>query len=444
MTLRFGTDGVRGLANAELTPELVLELGRAAARTFGCDRIVIGRDTRRSGPLLEAALAAGLASEGVIVERLGVVPTPGVAWVGAHEGIPGAVISASHNPAPDNGVKFFAAGGRKLDDSTEERLEAELDTLLASGTGDRSPTGERIGPIEDRPDRVEAYVAALVASVDGGLDGISLVLDCANGAGTSVGPEVFRRLGAGVEVINDRPDGDNINEGCGSLHPELLAAAVVEAQADVGLALDGDADRVIAVDAEGNVVDGDHIIAICALDRLARGRLPGNGVAVTVMTNLGFRIAMADHGVRVIETPVGDRHVLEAIERGGLVLGGEQSGHVIFRELATTGDGVLTGVQLLDAVRRSGRPLAELARDTMTRLPQVLLNVEVAAAGADVTGQAAAEIAEVEGSLADRGRVLIRPSGTEPVVRVMVEAPTEDEARAAAERLASAIRRATR
>ena len=444
MTLRFGTDGVRGLANVDLTPELVLALGRAAARTFGAARVVVGRDTRRSGPLLESALAAGFAAEGVSVERLGLAPTPAVAWVAAREQIPGGVVSASHNPAPDNGVKFFASGGRKLDDATEERLEAELDRVVSGGLDAAAvpvPTGSAVGRIEERADLVDEYVGALAGSTDVRLDGLSLVLDCANGAAVGIAPEVFRRLGARVDAINTATDGDTINRACGSTDPRGLARAVVGAGADVGLAFDGDADRVIAVDGQGAVVDGDHIIAVCALDLLSRGRLSGGAVAVTVMTNLGFRIGMAERGIRVVETPVGDRHVLETIEREHLSLGGEQSGHVIFRDLATTGDGVLTGVQFLTAVRRSGRSLEELARDAMTRLPQVLVNVTVEGSGTDVTALVGDEVAAVEAELGDHGRVLIRPSGTEPLVRVMVEAPTEEEATAAARRLAAAIRR---
>jgi phosphoglucosamine mutase len=437
VTLRFGTDGVRGLANVELTPELVLAFGRATARVLGAERLLVGRDPRRSGPLLEAALAAGLAAEGCTVERLGVIPTPGVAWLSAADGVPGAMISASHNPFPDNGIKLFAAGGRKIADDTQVRLEAELDRLLA-GPGGETRTGAEVGAVLDTVDgAVARYVDALVGSLDGRhLTGLRVVLDCANGAASEVGPEVVRRLGADVEVLHASPDGCNINDRCGSTHPQDLQRAVVEAGAHVGLAFDGDADRVLAVDHEGAIVDGDHLIALCALDLAARDRLAERTVVVTVMTNLGFRLAMAEHGITVVETPVGDRHVLQALEDGGWSLGGEQSGHVIFSELAATGDGVLTGLQVLDVMRRSGRSLAALAADAMTRLPQVLLNVTVDRRAADVADRMAAEIAEVERQLGDHGRVLVRPSGTEPLVRVMVEAPDEQAATAAAERLA--------
>jgi phosphoglucosamine mutase len=434
VTLRFGTDGVRGRVGDELTPELVLALGRAAARVLGADRFLVGRDTRLSGPLVEGALAAGLAAEGATVERLGVVPTPAVAALAAAEGVPGAVISASHNTYADNGVKLFTAGGRKLDDAVEDRLEAELDR-----PGDPR-TGVAVGAVVDRADGGERYVAGLVGSLEGRrLDGLRVVLDCANGAASAVGPEALRRLGATVDVVAAAPDGRNINEGCGSTAPGLLAERVLAWGADAGLAVDGDADRVVAVDATGRVVDGDHLMAVCALDLAARGLLAERTVVVTVMSNLGFRLAMAEHDVRVVETPVGDRHVLEALERGGWSLGGEQSGHVIFPGLATTGDGLLTGIQVLDAVRRSGRGLADLA-SVMRSLPQVLRNVPVAARGLDLGAALAEDVAAEEAGLGE-GRVLLRASGTEPVVRVMVEADSRERAEAAADRLVTAVRR---
>ncbi|MEA2685668.1 MAG: phosphoglucosamine mutase, partial [Actinomycetota bacterium] len=371
--MRFGTDGVRGVANRELTPELVLALGRAAARVFGAERMLVGRDTRVSGPFLQAALAAGLMAEGVAVADLGVLPTPGVAWLSAAEGQPGAVISASHNPFEDNGIKFFAAGGRKLSDEVEARLEAELDRLLSIGPGARlpGPTGAGVGTLllNGGHDR---YVDWLVDGLPAGaLAGLSVVLDCANGAAWEVAPEVFRRLGAVVHVIHDTPDGRNINDGCGSTHPGDLQVEVVARGADVGLAFDGDADRVLAVDGAGRLVDGDQLIALLALDRQAAGRLPDTTVVVTVMANLGFRQAMKAAGIHLVETDVGDRYVLEALEKGGWTLGGEQSGHVIFRDLATTGDGILTGLQVLGVVVRSGRSLAELA-SVVVRRPQIL------------------------------------------------------------------------
>ncbi|HVF73515.1 MAG TPA: phosphoglucosamine mutase [Acidimicrobiales bacterium] len=436
--LRFGTDGIRGVANVELTPELVLALGRAAARVLGGDTFAVGRDTRCSSEMLQAALSAGLTAEGIEqVVDLGVVPTPGVAHMAAAHEWAGAMISASHNPWTDNGVKFFNVGGRKLTDEQEERLEAELDAAARSTTAN---VGEIYKPIRG----AQQYVDHLLEVLEGrSLKGLSVVLDCANGAASDVAAEVFSRLGATVRSIAFLPDGTNINEGCGSTHPETLQAAVVEHEADLGLAFDGDADRVLAVDHRGRLVDGDHLIALCALDLQERGRLKDDTVVVTVMTNLGFRLAMAERGIRVHETQVGDRYVLEALDANGWSLGGEQSGHVIFRDLATTGDGILTGLQVADLVLRSGRRLAELADAAMTRLPQVLRNVRVA----DRDGLALAhelwdEVAEVEAELGDHGRVLLRPSGTEPVVRVMVEAPTAEQAEAAARRLSDAVARA--
>jgi len=447
--LKFGTDGVRGVANVELTPELALALGRAAVRVLGGGRYAIGRDTRRSGPLLESALAAGLASEGADVTVLGVVPTPEVAWWSATEGAPAAMVSASHNPFADNGIKLFSAGGRKLADDVEQRLEVELQGLLGavvSGDdvappGGAVPAGAQVGRIlsaaGDGPH--QGYAAAVVASIEGRrLDGLTALVDCANGSASVVAPHVLRDLGVDVHVLHDRPDGTNINDGCGSTHTDGLARAVVERGADLGVAFDGDADRVLMVDAAGEMVDGDQLIALCAVDRHERGTLPGDAVVVTVMTNLGFRLAMESHGIAVVETAVGDRYVLEALEAKGLALGGEQSGHVIFRDLATTGDGLLTAVQALDVVARSGRPLADLA-GVMTRLPQVLRNVRVARRDPAVVEHLAADIAAVAGRLGDLGRVLVRPSGTEPLVRVMAEAPTEAEAEAAVAELVRAV-----
>jgi phosphoglucosamine mutase len=440
VTLRFGTDGVRGVANLDLTPELVVALGRAAARVLGGNRFVVGRDTRASGPLLEAALAAGLASEGVTVELLGVVPTPVVAHACAVEGVAGAMISASHNPFPDNGIKLFSAGGRKLPDDLEARLEVALDALVHGATpGEQARTGTDVGALVATPEHLLSYADAIVASLPGrDLAGLRLVVDCANGSASTVAPFVLRRLGAEVEVLHATPDGTNINDGCGSTHPDDLRAAVVAHGADAGLAFDGDADRVLAIDATGEVVDGDHMIAICAVDLHERGALKADTVVVTVMTNLGFRLAMEDRGIAVVETAVGDRYVLDALDAQGLSLGGEQSGHVIFRDLASTGDGLLTGVQLLDAVRRSGRTLAELAT-VMTRLPQVLRNVRVAQRGVDAAPLIADAIADAERELGGTGRVLVRSSGTEPLVRVMVEAPTEQQADAVATQLVHAV-----
>jgi phosphoglucosamine mutase len=438
--LRFGTDGVRGVANSELTPELVVALGRAAARVLPGSRYVLGRDTRRSGPLLEAALVAGLTSEGVDVLRLGVCPTPAVAWVAATEDVPGAVISASHNPFPDNGVKLFAPGGRKLDDELEAALEEELGRLLAGGRSEPPPSGAAVGWAADDQTRLERWTATVAASTGGRrLDGLHVVVDCANGAASVVGPHVLRALGARVEVLHAAPDGTNINDGCGSTHPGDLQDAVVRTGADAGIAFDGDADRALAVDAHGGLVDGDQIVAIAAVDRKARGALAGGAVVATVMANLGFRRGMAAHGIDVVEVPVGDRHVLAALHDRGLVLGGEQSGHVIHRDLATTGDGLLTAVQLLDTLAHSGRPLAELADAAMTRLPQVLRNVPVRRPGPEVAAEVADEVAAASAELGDDGRILLRPSGTEPVVRVMVEATSLERAEAVADRLAAAV-----
>jgi phosphoglucosamine mutase len=436
LPLRFGTDGVRGVALEELTPELVHALGRAAARALDGDTFALGRDTRESGPVLQAALAAGLAVEGAHVVDLGVVPTPAVAFTSAARGWPAAMVSASHNPWTDNGVKFFTAGGRKLTDEQEERLEALLDPSAAPVAAEPTATRDT--------DVVAQYEQHLGDSLEGRrLDGLRVVLDCAHGAATEIAPRVFAALGADVRTIGVAPDGRNINDGCGSTHPEPLQQAVTASGADLGLALDGDADRVVAVDHEGRVVDGDHLIALCALDLRERGRLRGDTVVVTVMTNLGFRLAMAEHGIAVHETQVGDRAVLEALESGGWALGGEQSGHVIFRDLAGTGDGILTGLQVVDLVHRAGRPLAAMAGDAMTRVPQVLRNVWVAdrdaLADVDTVWD---EVAAVEAELDGTGRVVLRPSGTEPVVRVMVEATDAARAKAAAARLAAAVERA--
>jgi phosphoglucosamine mutase len=437
--LRFGTDGVRGVANVEVTPELALALGRAAARVLGpAPAFVVGADPRRSSPLLLAALAAGITSEGIDVVDLGVVPTPTVAWESARRGVPGAMVSASHNPFSDNGIKLFAAGGRKLGDDTEAAIEAAL-----AAPGGPAPAGADVGTLAgDQRAAAQAWAQSVVGTLEGRvLEGLTVVLDCANGAASSVAPGVLGALGATVDVINAEPDGMNINDGCGATYPEAAAAVVVERGADLGIALDGDADRCIAVDHEGRVVDGDQILAVLALDRQARGTLPGGAVVVTVMSNLGFRLAMAERGIEVVETAVGDRYVLDALDAEGLVLGGEQSGHVIQRDLATTGDGVLTAAHLCDVVARSGRPLADLA-SVVERLPQVLRNVRLAQRDEGLLAAVAGDVAAAEAELGERGRVLLRPSGTEPVVRVMVEAPTEEQAGAVADRLVAALERA--
>jgi phosphoglucosamine mutase len=442
LTLRFGTDGVRGAANTELTPELALALGRAAARTLGPGPWVVGRDTRVSGPLLHAAFAAGLASEGATSIDLGVIPTPGVAFLAADDELPGAMISASHNPYGDNGIKLFRSGGLKLDDATEDRLEADLEAIEAEGIPGSSarPAGNQVGGLHAAPDAWERYARHLTHDVLEGRDlgGLKVVVDCAHGAASEIAPQVLASLGVSVTVLHADPDGTNINLGAGSNHPEVLQTAVLAREADAGLAFDGDADRVVAVDARGELVDGDQLIALLALDLRSRGLLHDDSVVVTVMTNLGFRQAMEAEGIRVVETSVGDRYVLSALEEHGLALGGEQSGHIILRRQATTGDGLLAGLGVLDAMKRTGRPLADLA-SVMTRLPQVLRNVRVPGAAADAVERLAPDVAKAEIDLAGRGRVLVRASGTEPLVRVMVEAPTEDEAATVAETLVAAL-----
>jgi len=432
MTLRFGTDGVRGPAS-EFTDALVVALGQAAAQVLGSSSFVIGRDTRESGDRLERALATGLAQVGAQPLSLGVVPTPAVAWVCAQRGVPGAVISASHNPWSDNGIKFFAAGGRKLSDELEAALESALDAVVATGVDSAV-----IADIVTDTDVVGEWCHAVSSSVSS-LAPMRIVIDCANGAASFVAPGIFRGLDLDVEVLHAQPDGRNINDACGSTHPEDLQRAVVASGAALGLAFDGDADRLLAVDERGELVDGDQLIALFASDLRERGELAGDRVVVTVMSNLGFRLAMDAQGIEVVETPVGDRHVLEALARTSSSLGGEQSGHIVFADRATTGDGVLSGVQLVDLVGRSQTPLSVLADGVMERLPQVLRNVRLEHRLEDIADVIAGEIAEVEQSLGARGRVLIRLSGTEPLVRVMVEAPTLQQAEAAADNLAAAV-----
>jgi phosphoglucosamine mutase len=436
VALRFGTDGVRGIAGTELTPEFAIRLGRAAARVLDAERVVIGRDTRVSGRMIDGALAAGFAAEGVAVDLLGVLSTPGVAYVARQADAAAAVISASHNLFADNGIKLFARGGRKLPDEVEARIEAVLADVEPAARRD----GDRIGSVVTNGDGAVEYGDHLVALMaDEGLDGLRVVLDCANGAASSIAGSVFERAGADVLVINDQPDGFNINDRCGATHPERLRLEVVDVGADVGLAFDGDADRLIAVDHTGAVVDGDHIIAICAADLQARDLLRDHTVVVTVMANLGFRLAMAEAGVRVVETPVGDRYVLEALEAGGYSIGGEQSGHVIFPDLAGTGDGLLTGLVLLDIVRRRGIALRELAASAMTALPQVLVNVPVTSAADQAVDDLAPHTAAAQAALGERGRILVRASGTEPLVRIMVEAEDDVTAHRVADDLAARV-----
>lgn len=425
MTLRFGTDGVRGLANRALSPEFTLALGRAAARTLGAGTWGIGRDPRRSGPLLQAALTAGLVAEGARVVDLGSLPTPAVAhWSRVNE-VPAAMISASHNAFADNGVKFFSAGGLKLDDDVQQRIEAELTTLLgrtAETVDEQTPTGAAVGEVRSE-DAAATYVRHLVDEVLDGrrLDGMRVVLDAANGAASEVAAPVFSELGASVTVLHASPDGVNINDGCGSTAPDDLRRVVPAKRAHVGLAFDGDADRLVAVDEQGALVDGDALLGLFAIDRAEQGTLAGSSVVATVMSNLGLRRALEPRGITVVECGVGDRNVLATLERDGLTLGGEQSGHLIFRDLATTGDGILAGVLLLDVLARSGRPLSELAA-VVEPVPQVLRNVRLAARRPDLLDRLADDVRAAEKILGDDGRVLVRLSGTEPLVRVMVEA----------------------
>jgi phosphoglucosamine mutase len=427
---RFGTDGIRGVAGTELTEEIVRALGAAAVRALGTGApFLVARDTRESGPALEAALVDGITRAGGDACSLGVLPTPGLASACAAAGAAGAMISASHNPFADNGVKLFEAGGRKLRDETEDAVEVALHAILDDGAPIDGADGPGRATVVD--DAVDAYVEHLVAAAGGGTPfaGLHLVLDCAHGAASLAAPAAFRALGARVDVVGAEPAGRNIHAGCGSTHPELVASEVVARGADVGLALDGDADRVLAVDAHGSVVDGDHILAILAIDLDGRGVLRHRAIATTVMANLGLTRALEPRGIDVIVTPVGDRHVLAAMEDHDLVLGGEQSGHVIVAAHAVTGDGPLAGILVLEAMVRSGAPLHELAA-VVTKYPQVLENVRVARRDAldDATAFWTA-VRAAEAELGADGRVLVRPSGTEPVVRVMVEAPDETTAR---------------
>ncbi|GAB3851325.1 phosphoglucosamine mutase [Nocardioides maradonensis] len=446
MTRIFGTDGVRGLANGELTAELALGLGVAAARVLvehsaegRRPLAVVGRDTRISGQFLEHAVVAGLASAGVDVLRLRVLPTPGVAYLTDElQADLGVVISASHNPMPDNGIKFLARGGVKLDDALEDEIEAHLDQEW-----DR-PTGSAVGTVAPYGPSAERYAEHLLATLDDPtgrpLAGLRVVLDCAHGAASVVGPKVLEAAGAEVVAIGAAPDGLNINDGYGSTHLEPLRAAVLEHGADVGIAVDGDADRCLAVDHTGELVDGDQVMAILAIALKERGLLVGDTLVATVMSNLGMIQALDAAGVKVEQAAVGDRYVLEAMRAGGFNLGGEQSGHVILRDHATTGDGLLTALHVLQRMVATGRTLRDLA-SVMTRLPQVLVNVSGVDKGRCASDEAlAAAVGEAEASLGGRGRVLLRPSGTEPLVRVMVEAPTAEQAQSVADDLALVVR----
>jgi phosphoglucosamine mutase len=442
--LRFGTDGVRGRALTELTLEYATWLGRAAAEVLGGGEWLIGRDTRESGPDLEAAFAAGLVAGGASPVFVGVAPTPAVAHLSSSRRLPAAMITASHNPWHDNGIKIFAPGGLKLSDDVERSIEEALERVAALGPIDPSPLssdGADAGDVEIGHAGHTDYVAHLAGLFPAGvLAGARLVLDCANGAMSDVAPALARSLGADVVVTHASPDGRNINDHCGATSPASLAETVVAEGAHLGLAFDGDGDRVIAVDHLGNVVDGDRLIALAALQLREEGHLVDDTVVVTVMTNLGFRRAMERQGIHVVETAVGDRYVLEALDAGGYAVGGEQSGHIIYRRLATTGDGLLAGLRLAEHVVQRGRPLADLAGEVMTSYPQVLVNVRVAERHPHVADELAAEIATAEAGLAGEGRILVRASGTEPLVRVMVEAATDELARQTADALADVVR----
>lgn len=428
----FGTDGVRGVANKELTPELAFKLGKAGAHVLKKENdkpvVIIGKDTRISGDMLENALAAGILAVGGNVIKVGVIPTPAVAFLARHYGADaGIVISASHNTFEYNGIKFFNGEGYKLADLLEEKIE---DIILSSVDVNSHVTGDKIGRcLEATEDAADLYVRHLLATVDYRLDGKKIVLDCANGASYQIAARVYRELGAEVTVIGDKPDGVNINDGCGSTHPEKMAETVRRVGACIGMAFDGDADRLIVADENGQVIDGDRVIAICARMLKEQGRLAQNKVTATVMSNIGFHKAMEKAGIEVDVTGVGDRYVLEQMLKSGCVIGGEQSGHIIFREHTTTGDGVLSSLQLMGAVLASGQTLSQLAAE-IEIFPQVLVNAKI---NNDYKktymedSEIAAAIAGIESALAGKGRVLIRPSGTEPLVRVMLEGEDQEE-----------------
>ncbi|OBF10459.1 phosphoglucosamine mutase [Mycobacterium sp. ACS4054] len=437
----FGTDGVRGVANRELTAELALELGAAAARHLASAggpgrRVAVSRrDPRASGEMLEAAVIAGLTSQGVDALRVGVLPTPAVAYLtGAYDADFGVMISASHNPMPDNGIKIFGPGGRKLDDDTEDRIEA----LVTAEAGPR-PIGAGIGRVIDATDADDRYLRHLSKASTLRLDGLTVVVDCAHGAASSVAPRAYRAAGARVIAINADPNGLNINDNCGSTHLDSLRAAVIDHRADLGLAHDGDADRCLAIDANGELVDGDAIMVVLALAMRDAGELASDTLVATVMSNLGLHLAMRAAGITVRTTGVGDRYVLEELRSGEYSLGGEQSGHIVMPALGSTGDGIVTGLRLMNRMVQTGSSLTQLAAPMQT-LPQVLINVRVtdkdtAAAAPSVR----TAVGDAEAELGDTGRILLRPSGTEPVIRVMVEAPEADVAQRVANRVAEAV-----
>ncbi len=435
----FGTDGIRGLANVDLTAELALDVAVAAAHILvensnDRPRAIVGQDSRASGEFLEAAVVAGLTSAGVDVYRVGLVPTPAVAYLVASTGADlGVMISASHNPMPDNGIKLFQRGGEKLADDVEALVEARI------GEPWQRPTGAAVGRVINGDQLVDKYIEHLLSTIDVSLSGLKVVVDCANGASSFTAPVALSRAGAEVIAIANAPDGWNINDGVGSTHLDYLRNAVLKNGADVGIAHDGDADRCLAIDAAGNEIDGDVIMAILAKGLKAQGKLKANTIVGTVMSNLGFMHAMAESGIEVVTTAVGDRYVLEAMLQSDFYLGGEQSGHVIMRDHANTGDGLLTALQLLAEVKRSGQTLQELSR-VMVRFPQVLINVKNVAKERLASSTAIADaVKAAEAELGSNGRVLLRASGTEPLVRVMVEAQSDAVAQSVASKLAQVV-----
>ena len=436
----FGTDGVRGVANEGLTPELAYKLGRCGGYVLTKEhekpKILIGRDTRISGHMLEGALLAGLLSIGAEVMRLGVISTPGVAYLTkAISAQAGVMISASHNPVEDNGIKFFGPDGFKLTDAQED----EIESLMEMEDNLPRPTGGNIGIVNDYFEGGQKYLSHLKDTIDNDFEGFQIAIDCAHGATSSLATHLFADLEADIFSIGSKPDGLNINEGVGSTHPETLQAFVKEKAADIGLAFDGDGDRLIAVDEKGNIVDGDQIMFICAKHLNEKGLLKQNTVVSTVMSNIGFYKAIEANGMRSDKTSVGDRYVMEEMRRGGYNLGGEQSGHIIFLDYITTGDGMLSAIQLVNVMKETGKPLSELA-DEMKIFPQVLVNVKVADKNEVLSNTVILdEVATVERELGDQGRVLVRPSGTEPLVRVMVEAPTKEECERYADRVVKVI-----
>jgi phosphoglucosamine mutase len=438
----FGTDGVRGSANKDLTPELVFSLGKSASLVIakshgkGKAKAVVGRDPRASGEMLEAALIAGLATVGVDVLKVGVLPTPAIAYLTKYYGADlGVVLSASHNVFSDNGVKFFSKDGKKLPDDVEDEIEKNLETVVPH------PTGSEVGRVKEMADAYEAYLAHLLETVNtGALKGLKIAVDCANGAASEVAPDLYSRAGAQVIAIHNAPNGININDNCGSTHLESLIETVKKNNCDLGIAHDGDADRCLAIDNEGNVIDGDHILALLAHDFKQNGNLSSDTVVSTVMANLGFKIAMKSASINVIETAVGDRYVLEAMEEKNYVLGGEQSGHIIMRNYSTTGDGLLTALHLMNAVSSTKKSLKELA-GIVNKFPQILINVaDVDKAKID-NSELVAAVKKAENDLGEKGRVLLRSSGTEPLIRVMVEAETMKQAQDIAQLLAGIVKK---